>query len=286
MNTSQRSAIKTLVYADGFNFCLTMEEIWQRWIGHKQVSVEEVKESMSILLKNHQVSTRRGYYFLPGRDQLVILRRNRLRDSTNKYVIAAKIGRFLMIIPTVEAVFITGTVAVGNAEADDDMDMMVVTKAGRLWTTRLGVTGFLEIKGVRRRPNEEECRNKICVNLYLDEQAMVVPLKQRNLYTAHEVIQAKLVASRNPIIAQRFLTANSWVKHYLPNTIIPQLKPNLIQEKENGWEKLAFKLQRAYMAKKVSREIIGPKAAYFHPKDTAKIVLDRYNSALKEFDID
>ena len=58
--------------------------------------------------------------------------------------------------------------------------------------------------------------DKICLNLWLDETALSLPRNQRNLYTAHEVVQVKPILDRDYTYL-KFIIANLWLKNYLPN---------------------------------------------------------------------
>lgn len=43
---------------------------------------------------------------------------------------------------------------------------------------------------------------------------------------------------------------------------------------------LAYRLQRLYMSRKITRERVGRHFAFFHPRPTGKIVLEEYRRRL------
>ena len=52
--------------------------------------------------------------------------------------------------------------------------------------------------------------------MFVTERGMSVPQNERDLFSAHEVLQMEPVFVRKNIY-KKFLQANSWVKAYLPN---------------------------------------------------------------------
>lgn len=198
---------------------------------------------------------------------------------------AKRIARFLSFFPTITLVAVTGSLAVDNASEDDDLDFFIVTHADTLWLTRPLIILFLKAMGLRRPPSLPEhhssiVADKVCDNLWLDETALSLPKNKRNLYTAHEVLQAKPLSDRGDTYS-RFILANSWTKKYLANAykLANSNFPSLYQRrgtsllrqgevapKPNWLNYLAFKLQYSYMKSKITRETISLHAAYFHPR--------------------
>ena len=228
---------------------------------------------------------------------------NRPNFSAAKLSLAKKVVRLLTLVPTVSTIAITGSLAVGNAKVDDDIDLMVITRPDALWLTRLVVIPLLGLFFKRRLPAKigkfqvgpNQIKDSVCMNLWLDESALPVPPDKRNLYTAHEVLQALPLFDRGGIY-RRFIQANTWTKKYLANAYQIALK----NEGEDRWSNVilaptgvpprnrgrrrgrikfmlrtvtallniaAFKLQYLYMKKRITHETISLHAAYFHPRD-------------------
>lgn len=285
MNQIEMGISKALAYADVFDFPLTQEEIFAWYIGKRAVSRPAITTALVQMSQRQMVDRSGVYYCLPGKEQLVVWRKNKLRSSTEKYVRAKRMATLLAKAPGVRGIFLTGSAAVDNAPADDDIDLMIITQNSRLWTTRLWITGMLEMMGVRRQPEQAQIQNRFCVNLYLDETEMTVEPEFQNLYTAHEVVLAKSLWERKHLSA-RFLQANRWVRDYLPNTVIPTTKyPNPPLQTPGILEKVCYQLQKMYMRQKMTRERVSGRVAYFHPRDMAKIVLGRYDQKLKDYAI-
>lgn len=276
--TLRSSVLATICYADVFDFPLTKEEI-EKWL---------IKKSK--LTKIHGVNTNGEFFFLKGRKKIVALRRNRQRWTGEKMRIAKRAADILKIIPTIKLIGITGALAMENAHKDDDIDFYVVAASGTLWTTRLLATVILDLFGLRRRPGQLIVRNKLCLNMFVDERNLAVGKSERDLFTAHEVLQMKPLWDRGDAYG-RFLLANKWVSKFLPNAY--HATPATSSKKIFGiWhvvlsilEPVARYVQLWYMQKRRSSEVVSPTLIRFHPKDARVWVKARYGALLSRYKI-
>jgi len=106
--------------------------------------------------------------------------------------------------------------AMENSNENDDIDLLIITSKSRLWLTRFLTVILLELVANRRHPADKEVKDKICLNMFLDEGHLEVPKKEQDLFSAHEVCQLKVLWDKNGIY-QKFLKANLWSKKFLPN---------------------------------------------------------------------
>lgn len=285
----QSAILRTLCYADIFDYPLTAKEIFRYliWLPNAAPSASSVR---SVLLKSYPNIERVGKYFtLKGRSKTVQIRKKRQKYAKEKMEIAKRVGKWLKRIPTIKMVALTGALAMGNSDEGDDIDLLLITSRNRLWFTRLFTVIITETLGVRRRPTKrksESINDKICLNLWLDETALNVPKPQQNLYTAHEVAQTKPLWSKG-VVYEKFLTQNAWIKEYLPNIKIPQVtKPSVLNPQSsvlNSIENLTYRLQLLYMRQKMTSELVTPHSAFFHPRNTSEDVLRKHQERLRQF---
>ena len=267
-----------LVYADLFSFPLSSEELfyWQiNWPALRNWTEETI---------NRLIDSEDGYYFLKGAKGLVARRKDREGYSLQKLHQAKKVADQLKKLPLIEAIYVTGSVAVGNATLDCDIDLMIITKPGSLWLTRLLVVSLLKIQGVYRGPKNIE--NKICTNLYLDGRHLV--MGQKSLFVAHEILQARCLFDRDGCNFY-WLKANEWVADFLPQAYFARLR-EITQFKKSGevfWrplfyplEMVSFFLQICYMHAKMTREKVGWGYAFFHPNDLSGLIQKRFEQRL------
>lgn len=253
----------TLTYFDKYDYPLTLDEI-KYW--------SSVTHPLSFPLSLIKRGDRGEFYFLPGRSHLVALRRQREKFSQAKWLTAKRVGEKLKKFPSIAAIFVTGALAMNNCPENDDIDLMIVTYPNSLWPTRFFVVIYLKLLGIRRHPStmnyELITNNQVCDNLWLD--AKNLKLKTKNLYVAHEILQAKPLWDRAGV-HHKFLTQNSWVKKYLPIAYTHSIKKTEYRisniEYLIFWplNLLFFLFQYLYMLPKMTSEKVGLGFAFFHP---------------------
>lgn len=277
-----KEEIASLVYHDIFEYPLTTAEV-VRWVaGSKAPSVKNQAPG---------VSFKRGFYYLEGKEGFVLKRLMRKRISARKIEIAKKAARALSLIPSVKMVGMTGALAMENATDVSDIDLLIVTKKGTLWTTRLLVYFVLRIMnhGVRK-PGDKNQKDKLCLNIWLDENDLAWHPKRRNLYTAHEIAQTVPLVNKDKT-HEKFIWKNEWTRDYWPNaaklksyqaTKLPSKKGSVARFLGSlvfsMLEPAAFKFQYQYMKSKITRETVTKTRALFHPVDWGKFVLGRLTS--------
>ena len=269
---SPRQLVNTLAYFDKYNYPLTKKELifWSSPLG---VVPRKGRGATPFDSKD-------GLYFLSSRQRIVFLRKQRTKISATKWAIARRVGEQLKKFPSIAAVFVTGALAMNNCPVNDDIDLMIVTYPNTLWLTRFFVNLYLW--RLRRFPGQTSAPNKICPNLWLDTRNL--KLEIRNLYIAHEILQAKPLWNRAHIHAQ-FLRSNSWASKYLPVAYkhltlgpSPTAKPRAREKFRRGkagsqgevfWKLLNllfFLPQYLYMLPKMTSERVSLHSAFFHPR--------------------
>lgn len=274
--TSQLS--KPVFYSDLFDYPLTLSEIWF-WQVNSHLSLAKVKKFFSRSFP--KIRSYEGFYFLVGRRSLIKTRQQRTVYSQLKLDYAHKVVSALSKIPTIQAIFITGSLSMNNCPRYDDIDLMIVASPHTLWLTRFAVVVVLTLLGIRRSPSLPEhssprVNNKVCDNLYLDTHNLQIA--NQNLYQAHEILQAKCVFDRSQIHLQ-FLQQNSWVSNYLPVAFHQILKKARINHNPSTYyagiwlgaiNLFLFVIQFVYMWPKITSEKISLGSAFFHPQSQRK----------------
>ena len=218
MNDLQKAILKTLAYADVFDYPLTLKETQLFLIAssEKNYSLEEIKKEIDKPELHPLIDSQKNYFFLKNREKIVSFRQKKSFYSSQKLDLAAKTADWLKLIPFIKMVGITGNLAMGNADKNDDIDLLIITGKKRLWLTRLLTIFLTELVAKRRRPGDKEVKDKICLNMFLDEEHLALSKKEQNLFTAHEVCQLKILWQKDNI-HQKFLKENQWCKNFLPN---------------------------------------------------------------------
>lgn len=197
----------------------------------------------------------------------------REKISEKKLLIARKASKILSMLSSVKMVAITGSLAMKNSTEDSDIDLMIVASKNTLWMTRL-MCLFLLSDRMRRFGVKDE-KDKLCLNMWLDEGDLVWKKSDRNVYIAHEIAQIIPLVNKDKAY-ERFLNLNKWILDFWPHAVkIKNYKFKIKNSKASLIEKFCYKLQLKYMQSKITRETITPTRALFHPHDWGKVVMTR-----------
>lgn len=287
MNYLQVGILKTLAYSAVFNFPLLEKEVFKYWIGKLPVGSKVISQELRRLTIQKKVIKEGNYFSLRG---VTSVKRQKTAEIYLKkcQVVRQKI-KMLTFSPTVKMIAVTGSLAAENAPRESDIDLLVVSRCGWLWLTRLLTILILELQASRRRPNDINVCDKLCLNMYLDETNLATGKKNRTLYIAREIVQMKPIFNRDNTY-EKFINQNLWIKKFFPNAMeynrFGSYPKNAGEDQQNILEKIAYFLQLAIMKKKMTREVVGPKEIRFHPNDCSGKIMADYFSLLKKYGIE
>lgn len=223
-----KNILATIIYYDGLDWPLTAFEVWKYLIRTDYYNQNEISidvplievirrlESQEIFAYVRQAS---GFYFLKERQQLVQRRIAHGKISSGKMKRLRKIAWLLRFVPFVRMVGVTGRLAMKNASARSDWDLLIATKHGKIWTGRTMVTILMQVLGKRRYANK--VMDKVCLNFFVTDQSLEVTTK--DLYSANEYMFLFPLFGWETYV--RFQIKNHWIKgmkpHYGLNDIPP-----------------------------------------------------------------
>lgn len=276
-----REELTSIFYHDIFDYPLNIFDLI-RWRAGKKARPKNL---------NFKITQDRGYLFVKGRKGLIFKRIIREKNFQRKKEIAGNAARLLSKLPTIKAVGITGSLAMQNAKDSSDIDFLVITQRGTLWTTRLLSFLLLKLAGIpTRRFGDRVEKDKICLNLWLDETVLSWPKGQRNVYTAHEIAQIISLIDKDKVF-EKFLWLNRWTEKYWPNAVgrthagghIKYIGRKELSRPKTLYltpflilEPLARDFQFLRMRRRITRETVSKKKALFHPQDWGEVVAKRF----------
>jgi predicted nucleotidyltransferase len=262
----------SVIYHNIFDYPLSVKEIIKWRVG---------KKGLFLFKKTKEIINKDGYYFLKGKENILYKKALRERASEGKIKIAEKNASVLAKLPGIKGVFVTGALSMNNAEEESDIDLMIITKKNLLWTTRFFTYLLLKIMNASvRKPKEENQKDKLCLNIWLDESTLSWNKKDRNIYSAHEIAQVIPILNKGNIY-QTFLQKNSWILDFWPNSVrIESTKDKKIKSAGTTgiFEKVAFWLQYKYMKNKITKEKVSLHKAIFHPRNWGEVVLQKLST--------
>ena len=208
---------KTVQYFDIQDHALTVLDISKfllriEGLEDRQFSLQEILMELEGVLQD-RIEEYRGFFFLKGRKVLVAKRLENNFYATPRLKRAKRILPWLRHVPYVRAVSIGGSEALSNSKEGSDIDLLVITKPGRIWLTRIFVTTYFQILGMRRHGTH--IANRFCLNHYLAGSQTLQ--EDQNLYTAVEY--ASQIPYLGNDLLQEFHRKNEWIRQYLAQPV-------------------------------------------------------------------
>jgi hypothetical protein len=204
-----RAILRTLLYSDLFDYPLTPAEIAHYLIGQPSTP-DEVR---ACLARSSWLADRvirlNGYLALRGREAVIARRRERAAASDRLWRRARRFVRVLRLFPFVRMIAITGSLAMQNSAAQEDIDVLIVTAPDRVWLTR-ALSIALVYAG-------KLCGDTLCPNYVISERALA--LDRHTLFVAHEF--AQMVPVYGLTVYDRMRALNPWIQVMLPNATQP-----------------------------------------------------------------
>lgn len=291
----------TIFYSWSFQFPVRTDE-WIRRLYTDKISQSNQWDADAIVaaivyLYSHQQLNKEDDFFSPMLNEptssLKTIRLERRAAARKKIAEVAPLIRLCRWLPWVLGVAVTGSVAMENARQNDDLDLMIVCSAHRLWLVRPILILFSQLNGRRRTWGREE-RNSWCFNLWLEPSTLQVPAEQRSLYTAYEVCQTNWLINKADT-REWFFRANCWVSTTVPMLYRSAGAQPARFELQTAFFRililsncidlanyLSFIFQLVYMRRHMTRERVKLQMAAFHPRDTKGKILSTMRSMVSE----
>lgn len=210
----ERAILEIFVYADIFDYPLTLEEV-TRYVA-VPATLAQVETILAELTTCGRLTSQNGYYALAGREALFAVRERREQVAQRKWRAAQRYITWLAALPFVRMVGVTGTLAMDNVEEKDDIDVFIVTAPGRLWLTRLLAIGVVRLAAL--------AGDELCPNYLVTERNL--RFGPHTVYTAREV--AQMVPIYGAEVYRRMRQENPWVDGFLPQAGAP---PNALHQR-------------------------------------------------------
>lgn len=104
--------------------------------------------------------------------------------KNHDYLLIKKAERWAPVLgrlPGVQAIFLSGSLACGTATKNSDIDILVIARAGQIWTARFYV--FLILKLCGQLAKEDNHAAKICPNHFLTDHSLQI--QEHDAYSAY-----------------------------------------------------------------------------------------------------
>lgn len=300
-NKTQVAILKTIIFFDLFNYPLTNWEIWQYL--NLEISLADLEKEIENLFTSGVLEEKDGFYFLPGRGDLINIRRERYNFANYKIKLARRAAKLFKWLPSVKLVAVANLIGHHNLRNESDVDIFIVSSPNRLWLTRLFCTGLMKI--TKQRPTKECKRNKMCLSFYAASDGLAMEdlrFKPSDPYFDHWFLGLYPVYDNDKYLSYlRF--KNPWLKNTFPNSIL--LKDNFsgnifsnnlldrILYYGANWLNVVSKKIQLIILPKILKElankntgvVLNDQILRFYLTDKRQDFLDKYNKRLQEFNL-
>lgn len=222
-STAEHAILSTLAYFDLFSFPLTPFEIW-KWLyvkpGENPISLPEVllllRESSYL---HDRVEMEEGFVVLRGKRKIIPVRKERYLIAEQKYQRLRDSLARLRWVPFIKTIAVCNNLAYNNSQREGDLDVLILTEPGHIWTTRFLSVGLAEL--FRLRPDEQGRQDKLCLSFFLSATTVDLrPLlmKPDDPYL-HYWIDHLVPVYGDVSAIDTLREANRWYRDRLPNAL-------------------------------------------------------------------
>lgn len=138
---------------------------------------------------------------------LKTLKENENEVVFKKFKIAKKYLSKLKVFNLVKFIGVSGSVAAGFANEEDDIDVFVVVRNGTMWIYRAIIIFKNLFHNRIRAKRHKNVKNKLCLNLICEERGLQFP---PDIFNFHELLFLKPVYKKE--YKKFILSQNSWLR--------------------------------------------------------------------------
>lgn len=215
--------LQTLAYFDIFEHPLTKEELHRALWKGGSVNLDSLMGWLNTCVEKGAIARKWGYYFFPGREEIVETRRRRTLIVERKMEIAKRAIQKMRWIPFVRAVFVCNTLGVQIAREEGDIDVFIVAEKGRIWIVRFCALVLFALLGMRA--GRGHTQDKICLSFYVTRDALdmsALQLGEPDIYLVYWL--QSLVPVYDPHhLYHEIQKVNQWMRQYVGEEVSYEL---------------------------------------------------------------
>lgn len=210
---------KTLAYFDIFDYPLTTAELYNFLWDCPTIVLSDVFYSvLQDEIKIGSIRQMNGFYFFPGREEIVEIRMKNILLIEKKMKIAHRAIKLISLVPYVRAVFVCNTLSAGWPNEDSDIDLFIVSADKRIWLVRMLVTLFMSIMNLRR--GQKNISDRVCLSFYVSESGLnlaKVSIDTLDIYLVYWLLQLLPIYGGQEYY-RKVLSENTWINNFVKNS--------------------------------------------------------------------
>lgn len=182
----------------------------------KKITLSQILTELdNIKTTNENITSKNGFFFLINKQSSkdkYSQRINRDKLSIKKWKKAKKIIWLMQTIPFIKSISVAGSLSMNNTLKNSDIDLFLIVKKGRIWTTRTLSMLLTQLLGQRRY--DKKITDKICLNYYITEgsEPQIKNLASANIFL--RTIPVYEMTSYNNFLKDNFY----WLEKYFLNS--------------------------------------------------------------------
>ncbi len=294
----EQSLFKTLAYFAFFSFPLTVLELW-KWCDAVDVSLFDIEsilsssfakasDDKSSWLVEQGMKDSEGFFGIGDVSDWREERLQRVTDALRKHRRAERFVRFASCLPWVRMIAVCNSLAFSFTNDESDIDLFVVTKRGRIWSTRFILTGVLAL--FRLRPGERK-RDPLCLSFFVADDSLdfsSIKIGQDDPYLAFWIATLSPVFDPDDVLS-KLRAANGWIRQSLPRAKrVQRARSSMIRlimklPDVSFFERFAERMQRNRfpallrgMMNSDTRVVVTDGMLKFHHNDRRQEILNAY----------
>ncbi|MBU0667920.1 hypothetical protein KJ951_00890 [Patescibacteria group bacterium] len=251
------------------------------------------------LKSDEKLKHKNGYFFMPGREDLVNEYR-RKEEFTNLYWMKAlKFVPMLQMVPFIKAVAVCNTLSFNNCSESSDIDIFIIVKDGRIFTARVLSVLLSYILGVRRYG--DKIAGRFCLSFYVSENGMNLEkmLQKDDVYLYYWMKALRFLYCRKGFDKRVFYENNTWFEdcpaqknefvrgdgllsliRVLPEFILGGFLGNILENRLEKMHLLRFERNRRNLGPE-SDVVVNGSMLKFHNIDRRRQYNERFFRAYK-----
>ena len=195
-----------MCFFDIFDHLFIIDELF-----HALMGIKTNKEALiHFLAQEKHIEQKEDFYFLRGHQNLVEMRKNhqavlqKLQKKVHHYL------PFIQLIPYVRMVAVCNTLAMGTANSQSDIDLLIVTAPNRIFLARTLTTFLFSLLGIRRHGTK--IAGRFCLSFYMNEEHTDLKNIMQNpddIYLLYWFRTLKPVYGKE--MYKKFIQSNNWI---------------------------------------------------------------------------
>lgn len=185
----KQAILSTFAFFDMFDYPLSREEVEECLY---KLPLDE--HQIELYLKNSAaLSYSDGLYCLKGNEEAFFKMHERRKLAKKYWQRVNKFRKIFNIIPFIRLVAVANNLSYDNPTKKSDIDLVVVTKPGRMFIARTLLTIWIHIFGVRR--HGQKIQGRFCLSFYLTEDN----LNMDSIAFEHDIYLAYWLKTMQPV---------------------------------------------------------------------------------------